>query len=183
MITIHPDAKTILNQYKNNQLALAQIHMGISFSVMQDVEKNFTAFSKTHSQIIEYCEADLAERLTPHFGKSIGKVEGKYRKADFFAFECQDQTIICIPEKGDRGTAWMVVLSPSMPRNRHRGLIEIEDDLFIDVLPAFFTELNEILYGEDLHPGGFSDEANVLRQQWRTPQATSEAKPTKHIKP
>lgn len=182
MITTHPEAKNILTQYKNNQLTLAQIHMGISFAVMQDV-KNFAAFSETHSQIIEYCASDLAEKLTPHFGKSVGKVEGKYRKADFFAFECQDQTILCISEKGDRGTAWMVVLSPSMPKHLHRSLLEIEDELFIDVLPAFFTELNEMLYGEDLHPGGFSDEANQLRQQWRNNLPASEITQKKTIKP
>lgn len=159
MITRHPDEKKLLKQTKAGDAKLVPILMST---------RNFN--TTTCQQLLQLIDSDMADELSPHFGPSAGKIPGKYKRADFFAFLCNGRAIITIPEKGDRGTHWYYLIQKEdkLSSRQSSSLVSLDDDFVIDVLPAFFTELYETLYNKDLDNEGFSPEANQLRQLWRT---------------
>jgi hypothetical protein len=156
MITRHPDEKKLLKQTKAGDAKLAPILMSTS---------NFN--TKTSQQLSDLIDSDMADEIAPHFGPSAGKIPGKYKRADFFAFLCNGRAIITIPEKGDRGTHWYYLIQKDDTLSSGQYL-SLDNEAVIDVLPAFFTELYETLYNKDLDSEGFTSQANQLRQLWRT---------------
>lgn len=173
MITRHPKEQELLQQYQSNRrLDLAQIMLGTGYRC---TPSNPAKEVETDLQLTDFSYPDLAKPLSQIFGPSAGQVEGKYQNADFFAFECQGETILAQPEQGEKGTSWYYVI----PKENRKVIdkdrfVSMEHPLLIHVLPAFFTELYSMLFQGELLDAGFSHEANHYRQVWRSEQQKRE---------
>ena len=156
MIIRHPEEHKLLQQMKDNALRAAPILMTAP-SIHE---------SQTTEQLLNFVDSNMAQTLSNIFGASAGKVSGKYKRADFFAFLCQGGTIIATPEKGDRGTSWYYVPKENEDIPTRQYLL-LEHPSVINILPAFFTELHQKIYGTDLDSKGFGKKANRLRHAFQ----------------
>lgn len=171
MISRHTEEKKLLKHMKDGTLQAAPILM---------TSPKIFGFTTT-AQLLNLVDANMAKPLSDLFGPTAGKVPGKYKRADFFAFSCNGGTIIATPEKGDKGTSWYY-LPQAQDQISTQQYLSLEHPAVINILPGFFTELYQALHGADLDSKGFSQKANQLRKSFDQDSHTQNTNPTERTR-
>lgn len=101
-----------------------------------DFAQGLSADNFTES-VHQLMDSDLGDHLKEAFGKHDGVIPGKYRLAQVFIFEFQNEKILAICEKGDRGSNWVWLPKSEAAKKLQYQRVNLNNPLVIDFWPAF----------------------------------------------
>lgn len=128
--------KQLSEQFQNDQLTC--------YSLAPGAAKNSHSFLKS-ADCSFMSSVGVKKEINELFGKSACFVNGKVKKANFFAFSFKEKTIICTCESGDIGTGWYWNSSNEQGSRYGKPMLISWDKEVKDFWPQFCEQLKELI--------------------------------------
>lgn len=165
MIVPHPDALLLFEQHEQVRKKLAPIELQVDSVFHTSTQMQHPDFFAARLQRDHFSHDRLWSLIQAHFGPQAGiRAHEKNAYAHYF-FDFQGHTI-SLEFENQIHPQWYYLQpedNPVLTWHAH-----IDDPSLAHILPVFFSQMHEMLYGEDLLDFGFSNAANHQRQAWKS---------------